>query len=103
MGDDVCVCASVGSKQRTNGSNSGWNGTESMESYGSYSDNFGQHNKSHTDLDDFVNADGRIKMIDVNTISADEARKRLPLMLNAYILSKCNANEHCRKSDFDGT
>lgn len=73
-----------------------------MEGYSSYSDNFGQHNKAHTDLDDFINGDGRIKMIDVNTISEDEARKRLPIMLNAYIMSKCNANEHCRKSDFDG-
>ena len=32
----------------------------------------------------------------------EKALKKLPGLLNDYILSKCESNEHCRKSDFDG-
>jgi len=37
------------------------------------------------------------------SMSEQEASALLPELLNEFILSKCESNEHCRRSDFDGT
>jgi len=42
-------------------------------------------------------------VVEMNLLSEEDSLEALPILLNEYILSKCDSSEHCKKSDFDGT
>uniref|UniRef100_A0A7S2WJT4 Uncharacterized protein n=1 Tax=Mucochytrium quahogii TaxID=96639 RepID=A0A7S2WJT4_9STRA len=41
--------------------------------------------------------------LSIMVLSDEEALEKLPGLLNEFILSKCESNDNCRKTDFDGT